>query len=60
MNNVILTLVLIGVVLGGALSTAEASDGNKGTAENQMIITIGQKTFTATLENNATVRFELK
>lgn len=53
MKNIILTLLLIGVVLGGALSPAKASDGNKATTGNQMKITIGQKTFTATLEDNA-------
>lgn len=52
---VILTLLLIGVVLGGALPAAKASDDNKGTTKNQMKVTIGQKTFIATLENNATV-----
>lgn len=54
MRNIIRALLLIGVVLGGALSAAKANDDNKGATENRMKITIGQKTFTATLENNAT------
>lgn len=54
-KNIVCSLMLIGVVLGGALSTAKAKDENKVTTENQMKITIGQKTFTATLENNTTV-----
>ena len=42
------SLLLVGVMLDGALSTA------KGTTENQMKITIGSKVFTATLADNAT------
>lgn len=46
-----MSLILIGGLLG---PTAKGSDANRGTMENQMLITVGQKTFTATLEDNAT------
>jgi hypothetical protein len=54
MKNIILPLALIGVVLGGTLSALDTTDASKGTTETQMRITIGQKTFTATLDDNAT------
>ncbi|MES2919965.1 MAG: cyclophilin-like fold protein [Verrucomicrobiota bacterium] len=54
MSNIILPLALIGMVLGGTLSALQAKDPGKGKTQNQMQITIGQKTFKATLEDNVT------
>jgi hypothetical protein len=54
MNNIILPLALTGMVLGGTLSALQAKELGKGRAQNQVHITIGQKTFTATLEDSAT------
>ncbi len=56
MKNRIFPVILIAVVLGGSLSEANETDGNKGTTENQMLIKIGSKSFTATLAENATAR----
>lgn len=50
----VISIMLIGVLLGGSVSAAAQSDGKKGTMENQMILKIGQKSFTATLADNAT------
>lgn len=46
--------MMIGALLSGALSAAPSGDTNKNATKNQMIIKIGPKTFTATLEDNAT------
>jgi hypothetical protein len=54
MKNILLLITLVGVLLGGTLPPASASDGNKDTTKNQMIIKIGEKTFTAKLADNAT------
>jgi hypothetical protein len=54
MHNTIISIILAGVLLGGTLSAASLSTGNKGTTENQMIIKIGPKSFIATLADNAT------
>ena len=54
MKNILLSLLLVGASLGGILPVAAAGEGNKGTTKNQMTIKIGEKTFTATLEDNAT------
>ena len=54
MKNIMSSLILTSVMLGGTLSAAERSAGNKGTTENQLIIRIGSKTFTATLAENPT------
>jgi hypothetical protein len=54
MKKILLLITLVGVLLGGTLPPASASDGNKDTTKNQMIIKIGEKTFTAKLADNAT------
>ena len=54
MNNIMSRLILIAVMLGGTLSAANASDGDKAAMENQMIIRIGSKTFRATLAEDRT------
>lgn len=54
MKNNMSRLMLIAAMFGGALSAANASDNNKATKENQMIVRIGSKTFTATLAENRT------
>lgn len=54
MKHLLLPLILIGLLLGGTLPTANGSDGNKGTNRKQMTIKIGPKVFTATLAENAT------
>jgi hypothetical protein len=54
MHNTIISIILAGVLLGGTLSAASVSTGNKGATENQMIIKIGPKSFIATLADNAT------
>ena len=54
MKNMMSSLILSSVMLGGTLSAAEPSAANKCTTENQMIIQIGSKTFTATLAENPT------
>ncbi|MDB6170801.1 MAG: hypothetical protein JWL59_112 [Chthoniobacteraceae bacterium] len=54
MKNTIFSIVLAGAFLGGTLPAANGSDGNKDTTKNQMIVKIGEKTFTATLADNAT------
>ena len=54
MKNIMSSLILTGVMLGGTLSAAEPRADNKGTTENQMIIRIGSKSFTATLAENPT------
>ncbi len=54
MKNNFLPLRLISMVLGGAMSVALGSEGKNATMENQMIIKIGTKRFTATLDGNTT------
>ena len=54
MKNILLLITLVCVLPGGTLPPASASDGNKDTTKNQMIIKIGEKTFTAKLADNAT------
>ena len=54
MNTLTLPLLAFAFSLGGAVSVAGASETKKAPTGNQMTITIGQKTFTATLEDNAT------
>ena len=54
MKNNMSRLMLIAAMFGGALAAANASDDNKATKENQMIVRTGSKTFTATLAENRT------
>jgi len=54
MNRLKLPLLAFSLSLAGAISVAIASDTKKQLTGNQMTITIGQKAFTATLEDNAT------
>jgi hypothetical protein len=54
MNKLTLPLLAFALSLGGAISVANASEPKKQPTGNQMTITIGQKAFTATLEDNAT------
>ena len=54
MKNIMSQLLLSSVMLGSTVSAAEPSAGNKATTENQMVIRIGSKTFTATLADNPT------
>jgi hypothetical protein len=49
-----ISLILLWVLLGGSVSAAAETDGEKGTKENHMIIKIGSKSFAATLADNAT------
>lgn len=42
-------------VAGGATNQSEIAKGKNESKENRMKITVGQKTFSATLENNETV-----
>ena len=54
MKDILFTLFLIGLLARGFLFAAGSSETNNDATGNQMTITIGQKTFTATLEDNAT------
>ena len=54
MKNILFAITLIGLSSGDTLSAAGSSETKKPTTGNQTTITIGQKTFTATLEDNAT------
>ena len=54
MKNIMSQPILFAVMLGCSLSAADASDGSKETTMNQMVITIGSKSFTATLAENRT------
>ncbi len=54
MKKVICALLLIGAVLAGGITAADPKDEKQDTNGNRMKITIGEKTFTATLEDNAT------
>ena len=54
MKNILFAITLIGLSSAGTVSAAGSSETKKPTTENQMTITIDQKTFTATLEDNAT------
>src|SRR5215212_5457611 len=54
MKNILFALMLIALSSGGTASAAGASENNKPARGNQMTITIGKKTFTASLEDNAT------
>jgi hypothetical protein len=52
MTKISFHLLFVGLLLGSAIAAVAESDANK--TKNQMIIKIGQETFTATLEDNAT------
>ncbi len=54
MNELTLPLLAMVLSLSGAVSVANASEIKNVPTGNQMTITIGQKAFTATLEDNAT------
>ncbi len=56
MKKLTLPLLSFALSLSGALSVANASETKKAPTGNQMTITIGQKTFTATLEDNPTAK----
>jgi hypothetical protein len=50
----LMSILLVGVLFGSSVSAAVESDGKKGTMENQITIKIGEKSFTAKLEDNTT------
>ena len=52
MKDILLTLLAMFISLAG--NAASGNESTKVTTANRMTITIGQKTFTATLEDNAT------
>ena len=54
LRNSLFAITLIGLSSTGIVSAAGSSETKKSPTGNQMIITIGQKIFTATLEDNAT------
>ena len=54
MKNILFAITLIGLASGDTASAAGTSETKNPATGNQMTITIGQKTFTATLEDNAT------
>ena len=54
MTKITIPLLAFALSLSGAISAVNASETKKQPTGNQMTITIGQKAFTATLEDNAT------
>ena len=54
MKDILFTVFVIGLLARGFLFAASSSETNNDATGKQMTITIGQKTFTATLEDSAT------
>ena len=54
MKNIMFSLILTGTMLGSTFAAVEATRDDKATTENQMVVRIGSKTFTATLAENPT------